>query len=89
MNECPTNWQKRVIHLRSGAVVCDHGRHYHTLYYKPESLKDICVNHYVKQYIKRDKTELTDIPNWKFLCKGKYEEELEFVMLLCKDNVSD
>ena len=35
-----------------------------------------------------DKTELTNIPNWKLICgSGKRADELDFVMLLCKENV--
>lgn len=79
--------------LESGAVICTHeihsGYHWHTLYYKPQRLQDMCVNHYIKRYMKVDKTELTDIPNWQMLCGGKYKDELDFVMLLCKENVGE
>lgn len=75
------------IELRTGAVICEHLDSWHTLYYKPEKLVDICVNHYIKEYMTKDKTELTGVPNWHLLCGEKYKEELEFVMLLCKENV--
>jgi len=74
--------------LDSGAVVCMHKRGYHTVYYKVDSLKDLCLNHYIKRYMLVDKTELTNIPNWKLICgSGKRADELDFVMLLCKENV--
>lgn len=75
------------VELESGAVVCEHRDSWHTLYYKPQRLHDICVNHYIKRYLKFDKTELTLVPNWRLLCRGKYQDELEFIMLLCKENV--
>lgn len=75
--------------LRSGAYICMHKNYHHVLYYKPERLTDLCVNHYCKRYMTVDKTELTDIPNWRILCGDKYNDELEFIMLLCKENVSD
>lgn len=74
--------------LSSGAVICEHKGSWHTLYYIPQRLHDICINHYITRYMTADTTELTSVPNWKLLCGGKYEEELEFVMLLCKENVS-
>lgn len=73
--------------LSSGAVICEHYNYCHTLYYRPHRLQDLCVNHYIKRYMKEDKTELTLLPNWKFLVNGKYKDELEFVMILCKENV--
>lgn len=73
--------------LSSGAVICEHKDSYHTLYYRPHRLHDLCVLHYLKRYCEVNKTELTDILNWQLLCGGKYEEELRFVMLLCKENV--
>ncbi len=75
------------IELQSGAVICEHLNSWHTLYYKPQRLHDMCMNHYIKRYIEYDKTELTNIPNWQMLCNGKYKDELNFVMLLCKENV--
>lgn len=78
------------VELESGAIVCTHkDNSWHTLYYKPQRLHDMCVNHYVKRYMKEDKTELTKIPNWQMFCGGKYEDELNFVMLLCKENVGN
>jgi len=77
------------VELESGAVICEHKNSWHTLYYKPQRLHDMCVNHYIKRYIKVDKTELTDLPNWQILCGGKYKNELTFVMLLCKENVGN
>ena len=76
------------VELRSGAVICEHKNSWHTLYYKTETLKDLCVNHYIGRYMKVDKTELTELPNWQRFIGNKYSEELEFVMLLCKENVS-
>lgn len=77
----------RQFELESGAVICEHNNTWHTLYYKPKSLIDLCVNHYIKRYIKDNNTELTQVPNWPMLIRGRYEEELYFVMLLCKENV--
>ncbi len=77
----------RLVELESGAVICEHENSWHTLYYKPQRLHDICVNHYIKRYMIEDKTELTSIPNWQILCGGKYKYELNFMMLLCKENV--
>lgn len=80
----------REIELYSGAVICEHKDNtWHTLYYKTDTLKDLCVNHYIKQYIYKDKTDLNDLPNWQLFCEGKYEEELNFMMLLCKENVGN
>lgn len=77
----------RQFELESGAVICEHKNSWHTLYYKPQKLKDICINHYIKRYMTEDITELTSVPNWQMLCGGKYHDELYFVMLLCKENV--
>lgn len=79
----------REFELDSGAVICEHINGWHTLYYKPQTLRDLCVNHYIKRYMTSDITELTNIPNWQHLCGGKYAEELRFVMLLCKENVGN
>ncbi len=80
--------QVKEYELLSGAVICEHRNSWHTLYYKPDRLQDLCVNHYIKKYMTANITELTSVPNWKLICSGKYEEELEFVMMLCKENVS-
>lgn len=78
----------RKIELLSGAVVCEHtDGSYHTLYYKCDSLKDLCVLHYTKRYMSVDKTELTELPIWQKITEGKYSNELYFIMLMCKDNV--
>ena len=75
--------------LSNGAVVCCCKEFsFHTLYYVPFTLKDLCVNHYLKRYMIENKTELTLLPNWRLICENsKYSEELDFVMLLCKENV--
>lgn len=79
----------RQFELESGAVICEHKDSWHTLYYKPQRLNDLCVNHYIKRYMKENTTELTSVPNWQLLCEGKYKNELLFVMLLCKENVGN
>lgn len=75
----------REIELKSGAVVCEHKNSWHTLCYQPFSLKDLCVNHYTKRYMTENKTELTNIPNWQRYTSGKFQNELNLVMLLCKN----
>ncbi|QRK03668.1 nonstructural protein 3 [Duck-associated ambidensovirus 2] len=75
--------------LKSGAVICEHYNQIHTLYYRPQRLQDICVNHYIKRYMTVDRTELNRVPNWHLFVGGRYEEELNFVMLLCKENVGE
>lgn len=55
--------------------------------YQPKSLRELCSEHYIKRYIKADRTELTTLPNWQLYISGDCYEELCFVMLLCKDNV--
>lgn len=54
---------------------------------EPQTLQDLCILHYIGRYRKHDKAELTKLPNWQFLCRGKYRKELCFMMLLCKENV--
>lgn len=91
---CSKIKDKRIITMQNGAVTCVHfvdGIYdcMHILHFKIESLKDICVKHYIKRYTEDNKTELTDIPNWQRLCNSKHYPELCFAMLLCEESLMD
>lgn len=85
----PCASRTKIIQTYRNEIVCVHKDNKHILGYIPDSLKNLCVKHYANRYIKEDRTDLTSIPNWRFLilrnnCHTKYSEELELAMLMCK-----